>query len=190
MNEIENNQIKFKSILGVMRYLQEKGYKVSKSAIYRHRDEGKLKADIDGYYTKDFIFDYAKNYLRMQDGSAPAIKMADRDHKQAAEARKVKAQAEHWEIKTKIMRGEYVERVAFERALARRAAVFKSDIENFIRNYSGESIALTGGDATKTPDLIDFWLFHAEQWLARYAENVEFDLPQMVDVEMLEQKAG
>jgi len=183
-----------KNLLEVVEFLKAAGWKVSKSAVYRHRDQGKIGPQVDGTFLISEVERYARDWLKMADGSGGRNKsriepVAQREKKQA-EARKIAAQAEHWEIKTKILRGEYVERVAFERALARRAAVFKSDIENFIRNNSGEMIALAAGDATRAPDLIEFWLDKSEEWLTRYSENQEFELPAEVDIDNLERVVG
>lgn len=186
--ESELNSEKFKNLLEVVQYLQASGWKVTKSTVYRHRDQGKLGPLADGFFERSDIDRYARDWLKRLDGSGsdPGKSHQEQNAKSEAETRKVSAQAEHWEIKTKILRGEYVERSAFERALARRAAVFKSDIENFIRNNSGEMIALVAGDATRSPDLIDYWLEHAEQWIDRYAEDKEVELPAGIDLQRFE----
>lgn len=179
----------FKNLLEVVDFLNSAGWKVSKSAVYRHRSQGKIGPQPDGSFAVADVERYARDWLKRVDGSGgPSnVESVEQRDKKQAETRKVSAQAEHWEIKTKILRGEYVERVAFERGLARRAAVFKSDIENFIRNNAGEMIVLVGGDATRAPDVIEFWLDAAEKWLARYAEDKEFELPPAVDVTRLDQ---
>ncbi len=179
-----------KNIPEVVTYLKDAGWKVTKSTVYRHRDQGRIGPQPNGLYLMVDVERYAHDFLKRADvsgGSRSKVVQVEQREKKAAEARKVSAQADHWEIKTKILRGEYVERAVFERALARRAAVFKSDIENFIRNYAGEMIALVGGDATRAPDLIESWLEKSEQWLARYAEEREFELPAAVDIKQLEQ---
>ena len=179
MNETEKNK-NFQNIMEVVKYLRSAGWKATKSTVYRHREQGLIGPLPDGTYSRDDVQRYARDRLGRVSGAGPAVRSkaaVDQDTKSAAEARKVSAQAEHWEIKTKILRGEYVERSAFERALARRAAVFKSDIENFIRNNCGEMIAMVAGDATRMPDLIEFWLEQSENWLARYAEDREVELP-------------
>ncbi len=179
MDDSTTNSEKFKNILEVVAYLKNEGWKISKSAVYQHRDQGKIRPQSDsGYLVKD-VERYAWDWLKRADGSGRQSKVEPigQSDKREAEARKVSAQAEHWEIKTKILSGEYVERVAFERGLARRATVFKNDIENFIRNNAGEMIALVAGDATRAPDLIEFWLDESEKWLHRYSEDREFELP-------------
>ena len=191
MSDDSGHSETLKNILEVVEYLKAAGWKVSKSAVYRHRDQGKVGPQADGGFSVVDVERYARDWLKRLDGSGGRskndVEPVEQREKKAAEARKVAAQAEHWEIKTKILRGEYVERVVFERALARRAAVFKSDIENFIRNYAGEMIALAAGDATRTPDVIEFWLSESEKWLARYAEDMEFELPAAVDEKRLAQ---
>lgn len=179
-----------KNILAVVEYLKSlERYKVSQAGVYRHRDNGKLRPHEDGSYLTKDVDRYAATFLKRKDGSgglrataAPAIS----DEKAAAEARKVSAQAEHWEIKTKILRGEYVERSAFDAALARRAAIFKSDIENFIRSTSAEMIKMVSGDDLKAPDLIEFWLEASERWLVRYSDDAKHDLPVAVDIGRLD----
>jgi hypothetical protein len=180
-----------RNILEVVKYLQGlERYKVSQAAVYRHRDHGKLRPQPDGTFLVKDVDRYAGIFLKLKDGSgglrahqaAPAIA----DDKAAAEARKVSAQAEHWEIKTRILKGEYIERSAFEAALARRASIFKSDVENFIRSNSSEMIKLVGGDDLKAPDVIEFWLQASEKWLARYSEDAAHELPVTADMARLE----
>jgi hypothetical protein len=173
------------NVLAVSKYLDSLGYKATTSTIYRHRDVGKISPQSDGLFNTNTVEQYAAVFLKKKD-AARISPTADATDKDVSTARKMAAQAEHWEIKTSILRGEYVERAAFERGLARRAAIFKSDIENFIRNNSGEMIALVAGDATRAPDVIDFWLNESEKWLARYSENQEFELPAAVDMQRLE----
>lgn len=178
-----------KNILEVVKYLKGLDrYKVAQPTVYRHRDHGKLRPQPDGSFLVRDVDRYAGTFLKLKDGSggltarAPAIA----DEKAAAEARKLNAQAEHWDIKVRILKGEYIERSAFEAALARRAAVFKSDIENFIRSNSAEMIKLVGGDDLKAPDVIEFWLEASERLLARYSEDSQHELPEAVDPRRLE----
>ncbi len=180
-----------KNILEVVKYLEGLDrYKVKQATVYRHKDHGKLRPQADGTFRISDVDRYAATFLKLKDGSgglrmrspAPAIA----DDKAAAEARKVSAQAEHWEIKTKILKGEYIERSAFEAALARRASIFKSDIENFIRSNSAEMIKLVSGDDLKAPDVIEFWLEASEKWLARYSEDAQHELPVAADMARLE----
>jgi len=192
MSDDAGNVEVLKNLLEVVDFLKAAGWKVSKSAVYRHRQQGRIGSQGDGGFLVADVERYARDWLKHLDGSGGRSRVApvEESDKKAAETRKVSAQAEHWEIKTKILRGEYVERAAFERGLAKRAAVFKNDIENFIRNYAGEMISIANGDATRAPDVIEFWLDKSEKWLARYSQDKEFELPAAVDMTRLEQVVG
>ena len=184
----EEQRESLKNLIEVVTYLKGQGWKVSKSAVYRHRDQAKIGPQSDGGFLIKDVDRYARDFLQRTDGSGKRVKVqpAAAREKQSAEARKVAAQAEHWEIKTRILRGEYVERSVHERALAMRAARLKSDGENDFRNNASEGIRVVDGDMTKLPDFIDWLLQLLENWLDRYSEDVEFDLPAAVDMSRFE----
>jgi hypothetical protein len=64
-----------------------------------------------------------------------------------------------------------VHRSQWDRELAARAKVFRSDMENFIRAQAAEIIRIVEGDPEKAPELIDFYLEHLEAWLNRYSKT-------------------
>lgn len=174
------DDVTFKNVKEVLEYLQENYNGVKQSTVYYHKKKGLLNADENGFYFLEDVQQYGDSQFAKKfanDAEADNIEQKDK-----AATEKLAAQAEHWVIKTKILRGEYIERAAFDRALARRAAVFKSDIENFIRTRSPEVIHICKGNDNYLPDVTDFLLDAAETWLDRYAEPDEFEIPQAVDI--------
>ena len=163
--------------LAIVEHLSGKGWKIKKSTAYQHIKEGKLRARKDGHFSVGDVERYAANFLKRLDGAKADLLDTIQQEKAKAETDKMKAQAEHWQIKTAVARGLYVEKDTFERELARRAAVFRNDIENFVRSQAGGIINLVAGDDTKTPDLIQFMLEQAEDWLDRYSGDKEFTVP-------------
>jgi hypothetical protein len=160
-----------KNVMAVVKWLQNEGYDIKKSTVYKHRSEGKLIADKTGRYPVSSVKRYARNWIIPLPGSTPPANVIDlQEKKLIAEARKIEAQAEHWELKTKIVAGEYVERDAFGRELAARAMVFRSDMENFIRSHGVDIITTVKGDPLRLPDLISLYLDQLENWLSRYSE--------------------
>ena len=157
--------------LAVAEYLKDKGWKVSKSSVYGHLKEGKIKAVDGAFHIKD-VEKYAALHLKRQDGTNPAEEAGQlQKEKLEAETRKVKAQAKHWEMKTLVDTGQYIDRDLFNGDLAARAAIFKNDLETFFRSNVGEMIKRVDGDTTKNPDLIDYCLERMELFLGRYAEE-------------------
>lgn len=166
------------NILSVVDHLKKSGWKVSKSTVYNHKKSGLLRPETDGTFkisTIEKYIDAAK--LPRLDGRPEDGTERLAEDSQRIRNRKEMAQAEHWELKTKIAKGLYVPKDAFERELAQRAMIFKADMESFFRAQAGGIIALTGGDKEKTPDLIEFLLASGAGWLNRYATDREFIVP-------------
>jgi len=169
---------RLKSLRAVEHYLKKKGWNAT-SAIYRHAKAGLIKQNGQGGYTTQAALAYAHNHLRKiseqekeEMPAVPAAVMPDQLSmaKRVAEAKKLSAQARHWERKTEILEADWIKADALEKALAQRAATFKSDIENFIRANASEMTHIVGGDDMLIPDLIEFWLEKSEVWLGRYAK--------------------
>jgi hypothetical protein len=165
------------NLLAVVDYLNGKGWKVKKSSAYQHHKDGKIRPQNNGAYRITDVEKYAATFLKRLDGGKEGTSDAYQNAKQAAETRKMEAQARHWDMKAGILEGLYVEKDLFERELARRASVFRNDIDNFIRSQAAGIINMVAGDAAKIPDLIGFMLDQAENWIDRYAEDKEFRIP-------------
>lgn len=178
-------EIFLKSVKEATDFITDQGYKLSAPTLYRHLSENKLIRRAEGFAPADLLR-YADVFLKRVGDSQPGGQVYNAvEEKQAAEARKVAAQAEHWELRTRILSNEYVERGAHEMALARRAMVFKSDGENFFRMAAGEIINMVKGDPTLAPELIDFCLTAFEGWLDRYCRDSKSDLPEQIDLSNL-----
>jgi hypothetical protein len=173
-----DNEPTLPNALAVVEYLSGKGWKIKKSTAYQHIKEGKLRTRQDGCFNVGDVEKYAATFLKRLDGGKVNKELERMQQERSqAETDKVKAQAEHWTLKTQIAKGMYVEKDAFERALAMRAAVFKSDLENFVHARAGEITRIVGGDPEKIPDLIEFMLEAAADFLDRYAGDRTFTVP-------------
>lgn len=163
--------------LAVVDYLSAQGWKVRKSAIYNHKKEGKLRPQQDGSFRIADVERYAETYLKRKDGSESGKLDKLQQEKLVAEIEKTKAQARHWSMKAETFSGAYVPKELFEAELAKRAAVFRNDLETFARAEAGGIVSMAAGDAGKTPDVIEHILGRVEAFLARYAEEKEFKVP-------------
>lgn len=163
----------------IAEYLQEAGYKVSPSTVYKHREEGRIPMQKNGSFRIEDVDRYAAMHLRRLDGNKPSedLDKLQRD-KLEAETAKARAQAEHWEMKTRIERGQFIDKELFDGELAARAAIFKNDLETFFRAQAPQIISLVGGDGNKAPDLIDLCLERLEVCLGRYAQKKTWRVPK------------
>lgn len=165
--------------LAVTEYLKDQGWKVSKSTVYGHLKEGKIKS-VDGVFHIKDVGKYANLHLNRLDGTSPKDEAGQlQKAKLEAETRKAQAQAEHWELKTQVESGQFIDRDLFNGELAARAAIFRNDLETFFRSNAGEMIKSVDGDISKNPDLIDFCLEKMELFLGRYAQPKTWQIPQV-----------
>jgi hypothetical protein len=178
------------NLLAVTSYLSDKGWKVGKSTVYNHKRDGKIRARKDGKFLVIDVENYAKANLEPRDGNTENSGAIDEMQlkKLRAETEKAAASARISTVKANVLQGLYVPREAFEQELAKRAAIFKNDIESFIRSQAMGMVHLVGGDAAKVPDLIEYMQDQAEGWLNRYAEEREFTIPQAVGDNLNEDK--
>lgn len=97
------------------------------------------------------------------------------ERKIEAETCKAEAHAEYWQTKNAQMLGELVPRDEFERQIAARSALFRSDMESFCMSIPNDVVAMVNGDATKIPDLQEFLLRKIANVLGRYAFDPVFN---------------
>jgi hypothetical protein len=168
-----------KNLLTVLKYLKAAGWDISKSALYRHRDAGLLTPIKGKEFAVRDVEQYANNHLKKvgethEDDPLPPVTKITPDRislaKRVAEAKKLAAQARIAEARANVDEGGYVKTSLFERSLAQRAAIFKSDVESFIRSHASEMCHIVEGDDLKIPDLIDFWLEKSAVWIGRYTD--------------------
>jgi len=160
----------FSGVPNVHKYLTGAGWKISRAQVYNHQKLGYLMPDKKGRYRMDKVDLYAEKYLHRLDGVDDTGK-SSADPKRLADIRKSEAQADHWELRTKVDAGLYVPRDLFERELAARAVVIKSDMLNFCMSKASEIVAKCKGDSTTAPELIDYLVKHVEKFLDRYAHD-------------------
>ncbi len=165
------------NILAVVDYLSGQGWKVHKSAVYNHKKEGKIRPGPDGSFRMADVERYAETYLNRLDGGQSGKLDKLQQEKLVAEIDKTKAQARHWTMKVETFSGAYVPKELFEAELAKRAAIFRNDLETFASSEAGGIVSLAGGDAGKIPDVIEWILGRVEAFLARYSEEKEFKVP-------------
>lgn len=162
---------KFKTLFQVFKYLQNEGWKISKSAFY---EKAYMIKKTNGVYLKKDIDVFAKKFLRKTD--APDIE-DDIDKKIQAEIRKLTAEAEKKELEVQKLRGELVERWEVEQQLADRAAFLKSSIQEFFHSMAPHMIEKVSGDIQKLPEFIDFCLIEIEKLFDYYSRPLQFSVP-------------
>lgn len=169
----------FRNLKQAAAYLREEGYKISKTQIYCHAREQKVKPREDGKFYKIDVQLYADQYLKNRNAvqRPHSIDEELRRRRNEAEAAKLEAQARHWQLKTDVAAGKFVPAASFERELSYRAMIFKNDLETLARSRSPEICRLVGGDNDHIPTLTEYLLAQFAIFLNRYSEPREFHVP-------------
>jgi len=165
------------NILAVVDHLSAQGWKARKSNVYNHRKDGKIRPQPDGSFRIADVERYAETYLKRKDGSESGKLDKLQERKLNAEIAKTEAQTEHWVNRARASSGSFIPKEHHERDLARRASVFRTDLETFARSEASEIVSLVGGDAGKIPELVIWILGRFDGFLANYAEEKEFTVP-------------
>lgn len=164
----------YRSIVDVVAYLDEQGWKISKSTAYDHwKKEGKIKARPGGGFTQSTVLDYARNHLQKKDGTTdeePGEDLARQ--KQSAEIRRILSDAETRELKLRTMLGELVPKSQMEIELSDRAVHLKNYLDAVVRTSAGRIIKLVKGDPQKASELISFMLGMNRKAMDRYSRPI------------------
>lgn len=174
--EANPEEAPLKNILEVLDYLQQQGWKVSKSKLYD--DQGKIDKQKDGSILKKDADKYARLCLNKLDGSDYEI---DPTNKNKEETRLTKERADKISFENEIMRGSYVLREEAEQQMAARAAYLKNSIEGFFHSLSPRIAELINGDAAKIPDLTEFCLREVEDFFHHYSKPLTFEAVKIKD---------
>lgn len=167
----------FKNPLAVVSYLRDNGWKIGKSALYKHVTEGRLRPNKDGSFSSRAVDKYAAMYLKRADGTTPPIRKADETsgyedlqrQKLEAEVKKTHAQAAHWEKRNRDLDAE-VDTLVDQR-LAQQSIILKTDLRNFANSHAPDIIEIVEGNHGKISDLIAWLNERFENHLARYANT-------------------
>ena len=175
-----------KNIPEVLRHLDAQGWKVSKSSLYAHKKDGRLRPNDDGDFVVKDVDKYARRWLERKDGgNVPNDELDEvKLRKERAAAAREEAQARTALVKAAAAEGRFVLRDQVEHHLAARAAIFKSDGVNWIQSNAGAIIEAVDGDASKTPDLVETMLKALEAWLDRYSQPVDFEVPDLEAIDL------
>ena len=170
----------FPNLLEVSKYLTAQGWKLSKSTLYNHRTAGRIAPGQDGKFSREAVDQYALANLKRTDGapSTPETTELDRLQRESIEEELAHRRINRRRAELKLQSEEQllIPRDAIEKERAARAAVLRSDYDNFCYTQAPAIVDVVAGDQAKTPDLIAYLLSAGELWFARYAEDREIIL--------------
>ena len=170
------------NILAVVTHLKSQGWKIEKSAAYKHRKEGKIRPQKNGAFRIVDVEKYAFANLKRLDGAKADPLDAVRGEKARAEADIVVYEARIKKIKAEASEGKYISREIFEEELAVQAQAFRNAIQTYVHSQAEEITNLISGDVSKIPDLIRLMVDRADEHFFRYADEWQTKGPLIVAI--------
>lgn len=165
---------RFKNLREAVAWLKAQGWKVSQSTIYKHENDGKIRAEADGTYSGKSVLKYARSFLMLQATKEKIDDEALLRKKTMAEIRRIDEQAKLARIKRMAEEGRYILRDQFELELAARAAALESELLFMVQSRVGNWIRIVSGDFKRTQELITDVSDAVNDALNRFAGDREF----------------
>jgi len=161
----------FRTVLEVLTYLRDEGWKVSKTSLYQHVKDAKLRPEQDGSFALKAVQKYARAHLQLK---STRQKRDDED----LQRKKLQLDIDLLEGKTKRERlkrdaeeGRLIPREDVDLELAARAVVQDHEWTRVIQSRAGEIIALVQGSADRSAELIRFLMDVKDEILNEFAST-------------------
>jgi len=176
METIKDQKQVFKNLLSVLTWLQAHGWQISRSGLYKHHGEGKLRKRDDGHYHLKDVEKYALTFLKLKATGKRVQRARDelQQQKAALEVKKLDLEIARAEHKKKVEEGAYIPREQIELELVSRAAVLDAGLTHFFQSQASAWIHLVGGDQRKLPELLGVLATEKDKLLHQYAAPIEF----------------
>lgn len=180
--DVEQEQEQSSPTLGkiadVLEYLQKAGWKVTKSSLYRHFQEGKFRPQEDGCFRKKDVDRYATTWLK-------EIATGKRVDQKISTLQRQKLELELQNLRFENLRkarlneketGALVPRSQMELEMAARAGILDAGLKHLVQANAAEWIRIAGGDTNKVGELINHVSRQLDQLLNDYASTREYEV--------------
>lgn len=190
--EANPSERRFANLREVHAHLAGEGWKVSQSALYEHRDRGKVPNEKDGTYSRAAVDEYARLHLERVDGSSPSEPgMAE---KIQIETRIAQERLNKLKRENEIEAGLWVLRSEVEQKHTTKLALLLTAVDNYIHGGKlEEGIDLVNGDKARAAEFKEHIKKGFRAALAEYAKRPEFAVPKQAVTEaeaMIEEVEG
>lgn len=177
VHSLKEESESFSSTAEVLAYLRDAGWKVTKTSLYRHLDQGKFAAR-DGLFRRGDIDRYARTWLK-QKATGKRVNEATEE----LQRKKLEKELERLDIDIKQRRQDYdrdagrlIPREQMEVELAGRAAILDAGLKHWINTNAMEWIRLADGDVKKVGELIFALTRSIDEHLNAYAQPQDFKI--------------
>lgn len=146
----------YPNLMAVLRRLQDDGYKVKKSKLYKDKTLGLIKVEEDGSVTESEMLAYITKAGLSKKGEVSSEELtANADRKFRAEIRKLEAQARASEYDLEVKQGKYILKEDAIRARIDQMQILEVHFRQVLETKLPEWIAIVGGNQKRLNDVRD-----------------------------------
>lgn len=152
----EASETTFATIADVLDHLQDNGWKVTKTSLYRHQNNGKIIPGDGGAYRLKDVEKYAKTWLRQQSTGKKINDRMDELQRKKLEIEIRAAELDERRKEHALQKdlGSYVLKGQMEIELATWAGIAVASLEHLVMASAAEWTRIVGGDMGKVSELI------------------------------------
>jgi hypothetical protein len=179
----ETSEKTFATVADVLDYLEGDGWKVTKTSLYRHREEGKLLPQRDGSYARKDVDKYARTWLRQQSTGKRISQKTDE-----LQRRRLDLELDVLEIQKKRNQLAYekdlgllVRKEEMEIELAMWVGILDVGFTNWIKSHAAEWIRMVDGNMRKVGEFTSQMLHEKDKLMNSYASTTEYNV--VIDAE-------
>lgn len=174
--QAEYGEREFKNLLEVSEWLDLQGWKLSRSTLYKHAKDGRLRPDQRGLYPQKAIEKYAIQWLK---------KKTDVEHvkleKLAEEERKERigyqsALRKKMEMQLAVLDGKFIPREQMDFELVARAGVLDAGIKALVQLRAEEWIRAAGGSHQKIAEFTRLVLADFDDLVNGFSTTKQFQV--------------
>ena len=168
----------FPNLAVALTFLQDQGFDLKKSKLYKDRKDGLLRMEADGRSVRESeVLSYAvkAQLKRRVDIDAKALEEAA-DRKARAEIRKLEASARMTEFDLEVKQGKYILKEDAVRARIDQMAILEINFRQLVETRLPEWIALCGGSQKRLNDLRDMAALSVDDMMNALARSDTFSV--------------
>lgn len=178
----------FPTLADVLDYLKDAGWRVTRTSLYRHQGEGKIRPGDDGKYQVKDVDRYAKTWLKRKETGRRVKDALDnlQTQKLEKENKRLDLENEIKEMERDKKRGLLISRDLIELELAGRAGVLEAGLRHWIQSKCFTWVRMVNGDSGRVGELTSLMLSELDEHLNSYAEPIDYTLIIGADGEISE----
>ncbi len=171
------------TLAAVLRYLRGLDWRVSRTSLHRHHEEGKLAPRADGLYALRDIDKYARTWLKQKStGKHIAERLEElQSRKLDLELQNLELERKRKELAYNKDLDKYVLRSLMEIELATRAGILDAGLKHWVQSRAAEWIRAGGGDTKKVGEVINLMSHDLEEHINSYARLPDYQV--IIDAE-------